>query len=225
MVIYVYFACLGGVLSYRSSRKVTPFRFQFPLVLIFVVLFSAVFLSTASYALTDKEEKLMNLCKDYEKKFSSHARNYNMSLPLGANHVVFKYYIEPQLVNYNFEGIRKAIASILVENGMKRDVIEYVAIDEGKVYLPFVGSDFVGSYWQFGVKDIYVSGSPADSSSIRKFGGAVWDFFSSGVGIDQGAYVIIKRINALYQESHFVDCTECANILAQFLKEAIRILK
>ena len=208
----------GGVLSYRSSRKVTPFRFQFPLVLIFVVLFSAVFFSTASYALTDKEEKLMNLCKDYEKKFSSHARNYDMSLPLGSNHVVFKYYI-PQLVNY------KTIASILVENGMKRDVIEYVAIDEGKVYLPFVGSDFVGSYWQFGVKDIYVSVSPADSSSIRKFGGAVWDFFNSGVGIDQGAYVIIARINALYQESHFVDCTECANILAQFLKEAIRILK
>ena len=45
------------------------------------------------------------------------------------------------------------------------------------------------------------------------------DLLSWTVDIDQGSYLVLD------DKSVFVDCTECANILAKFLNEAISIVK
>ncbi len=211
-----------------------PFRFSrlFPVhimftVLVMVFMFSVVLAVPSAHALTDREERLLDLCKTYEEWFSSHARNYNMSLPLGAAHVKFECYRTPQTINQLGNLILseplQMIASVLIENNVNTDINGCVALGSTPsiIFHPsdFDFARFVSINRSGAEKEVYVSSTPPDAGTLRSSVSSVWDFFSSAVNVDQGAYVVFMRA------SIFVDCTECANILAKFPNEAFQIVK
>ena len=187
------------------------------LVLVSLTLFMSPAFASDYTLQADKAEKLSELCKKYEEWFSFHAMKYDKNLGWGSNHVKFDYYRVPQTIDYR----EQVIARILIERNMDKDLIGYVTLSPN-IPIPFYSSNYSEHYNMQFARKISISSSPANSSSTRSTISSLFDSFSSFADIDQGAYIILHKWGD--ESSFFVDCSECANILVKFLKDAMQII-
>lgn len=95
-----------------------------------------------------------------------------------------------------------------------------------------------GEYKGIGELFAYVSDTSPEAGTTRSLVGSLWDLGSSLYNIDQGAFVVLmldgsyRPVDYGYDEYGYyghgffkTDCTECANLMAKFLNEAMQIMQ
>ncbi len=221
--------------------------------MLLVLILSAIFIPSKSYALTykEKEEILHDLCEKYEERFDNHAESYSKSLQRGAKHISFSHHRVPQdeelwtfakaksryymytapkdkkFATASFDGISKLTLELRI------NFLHFSANNtfDGSTVYYYACYESLDSSYSTRKCNVDVSDTSPEAGITRSLLGSLWDLGSDFNNIDQGAFVVLKW-DGYYQPNDNLghgffktDCTGCANLMAKFLNEALHIIQ
>lgn len=192
--------------------------------MLLVLILSVVFIPSMSYALTDKEEKLHDLCQQYEEKFDFHRKHYSKSLPLGCKHFVFTWHRQPLISINPATGEPNPQVKVFATVSLTGVFVNQELSVTDSNPEEFLKGMFLALYPL--VSGVYVSDNAPNAGTLSKIGGSILDFGGWMTNQDTGAYIVNKDNGIrVFENSFKCDCSECANLLARFINTYISLVK